>query len=386
MKPLNSGGNWLRRFATRLRLGAFLSDSKITESATIIDSTTITEPAANFTQKLREKYPQQSPISDEQLIEAFIQKNPQYRVTYRGITPVSVSWSSELSVLVTDQPAAAAGTATVAEDSTETTADAGEEAAHSDTKQRIVAGGVESENDRSERMRQIASLLLENRPQPEDWGEISNFKDGGCPKKVANQFLICCLLDYQMDANVAWQNGIRLVKEILGNPEDVWQEITKFPRHEWASKSKEHNIHRFYNRAHDRLWRVSEVMCNGYDGNANNIWVNKESSVAVERLRALGAGEQISNMIVGALRDCGQVVGSSDVKADVHVCRVLGRAVHGEEINPNAAIELARQLHRDDPWKLDWPIWNVGTTYCKKSVPECSGCYLKEDCAYALKS
>ena len=51
-------------------------------------------------------------------------------------------------------------------------------------------------------------------------------------------------------------------------------------------------------------------------------------------LWALGAGDQISRMIAGALRDCGQIKGGSgDVKADLHLRRVLGRAVYGEEIS-----------------------------------------------------
>ena len=78
-------------------------------------------------------------------------------------------------------------------------------------------------------------------------------------------------------------------------------------------------------------------MCDKYDGDARCIWVGKESSEVIESLLALGSGKQIPRMIVGALRDCGQIEGTSDVRADVYVRRVLGRAVCGDPNDPKAA-------------------------------------------------
>ncbi len=52
----------------------------------------ITVPAAQFVRKLRAKFPQYASLADDRLIEFFIKPNPQYRVTYEGTTPVSVSW------------------------------------------------------------------------------------------------------------------------------------------------------------------------------------------------------------------------------------------------------------------------------------------------------
>ena len=53
----------------------------------------------------------------------------------------------------------------------------------------------------------IAALLLENGGGKADWGDISHLKGVGCPKGVANRFLLCCLLDWQSDADVAWRKG-----------------------------------------------------------------------------------------------------------------------------------------------------------------------------------
>lgn len=240
-----------------------------------------------------------------------------------------------------------------------------------------------SERDHSERMQQIAGLLLANRNGTEEWGEISRLDGKPCSKRIANKFLACCLLDYQMDSNVAWRNGCRLVEDTLGDPDDVWRAITSVPEPEWLSRWSEYKLHRFP-AGHNRLWRIGKVICDRYDGDARRIWEGKDSAQVVERLLALGAGDQISRMIVGALRDCGQVQGTSDVKADVYVCRVLGRAVIGKPTDPDTAAGLARQLHPADPWQLDWPLWNVGKSCCEATHPNCLRCYLAPHCAYAL--
>jgi endonuclease III len=90
-------------------------------------------------------------------------------------------------------------------------------------------------------------------------------------------------------------------------------------------------------------------------------------------------------MIVGALRDSDQIKGDSgDVKADLHIRRVLGRAVYGEEIKASEAtkaIQLARTLSAD-PWSLDLPLWNVGKSYCRPTNPSCESCYLRPHCDY----
>lgn len=229
---------------------------------------------------------------------------------------------------------------------------------------------------------QIAALLLEHRSDKEDWGDISGFENQPCPKRIANKFLLCCLLDWQMDSGLAWRNGERLVKDILGNPNDIWRAITSVSETEWKSRYAEYKLHRFP-AGHQRLWRIGAVILDKYDGDAARIWQGKELSPVLVDLLALGAGEQISRMIVGALRDCRQIRGSNDLKADMHVCRVLGRAFQGEPANPAVATELARQLDATDPWQLDWPLWNIGKSYCRPSSPDCERCYLAPHCAYA---
>ncbi|MGO8787698.1 MAG: hypothetical protein ACLQVL_10000 [Terriglobia bacterium] len=241
-------------------------------------------------------------------------------------------------------------------------------------------------------MEQIAALLLKERVEPRagkaDFGDISHLEGRECPKGIANTFLICCLLDWQQDADVAWEKGENLVKQL--GAEKVWAKIGSFSKDEWDSKYEHYGkVHRFH-RGHNRLWGIANDICARYEGDARNIWLGRSPFDALVHLWALGAGDQISRMIVGALRDCGQIKGDSgDVKADVHLCRVLGRAVDGDEIsaaNPAKVIELTRQLNPTDPWLLDWPLWNIGNYYCRPTKPKCSECYLHPHCEYYRKS
>lgn len=236
-------------------------------------------------------------------------------------------------------------------------------------------------------LQQIADLLLNNRVGSTDWGEISHLEGKGCSKKIANKFLICCLLDLQSNADVAWKKGEELVDKLgkFGDPEDVWVTISSFSKETWDAKYEEFGRPQRYRWAYRRLWRIANDMCAWHDGDARNIWSGRSPFDALVHLWALGAGDQISRMIVGALRDCGQIIGhSGDVKADLHVRRVLGRAVYGQEVSAGDAtkiIELARKLNADS-WQLDWPLWNVGKSYCRPTGPKCQSCYLRPHCVY----
>jgi endonuclease III len=108
----------------------------------------------------------------------------------------------------------------------------------------------------------------------------------------------------------------------------------------------------------------------------------------LEALWELGAGDQISRMIVSALRDCGLVVGeTSDVKGDVYVSRVLGRSLRGRQVDAETAVELARQIYPADPWQLDAVLWRIGNAFCHAKSPDCSaGCPLTARCDYAAEA
>lgn len=58
----------------------------------------ITVPAAQFAQKVKQRYPQYESVPDELLIRAFLRKNPQYRGIYQGGEPICVSWERPVAM------------------------------------------------------------------------------------------------------------------------------------------------------------------------------------------------------------------------------------------------------------------------------------------------
>lgn len=228
----------------------------------------------------------------------------------------------------------------------------------------------------------ITKLILSQRKGAEAWGEQMGLRGRPWTKKQANKFLLCCILDYQMLWETAWENGRRLAEDILHEPEELWHSITAFGEEQWRSRWNEWKTHRFP-AGHQRLWRIGNRICTEYKGDARNIWKGRRADEVLDRLLALGVGEQISRMTVGGLRDMGQVHGTGDLKADVHLCRVLGRLFRGIPVQPTEAQALARSLYPSDPWLLDWPLWQLGKNTCRPTAPACDSCYLQPHCSYA---
>lgn len=241
-----------------------------------------------------------------------------------------------------------------------------------------------------EKMQQVAELLIAHRDDEtqgsgdDSWG-IEGYDREELPKETANLFLLRCLIDYQCDSKDAWKRGCDHFASLdVEHKRDLWKMIAETPREEWDSEEnfRKWGLHRWH-RVHNRIWPIADCISRYFEGDARKIWQDARLFDVLCRLYYIGAGEQISRMIVGALKDCGQISGESDVKADLHVCRVLGRVFGGKEATPSAAIKLARDLKPDDPWQLDLPLWNLGRFKCDSSSPKCGACYLSSNCKYA---
>jgi hypothetical protein len=237
----------------------------------------------------------------------------------------------------------------------------------------------------------VAQLLIDNRNNEDRrenddvWG-IEGYYGRELPQDIANRFLLCCLIDYRLDANDAWKRGEQFFNG-LNNDEskrELWKMIAETPHEVWISEEKFRTckLH-WMHPAHNRLWSIAHCICIFFNGDARRIWQNSTTFDVLCRLYYIGAGEQISRMIVGALKDCGQISGRGDVKADVHVCRVLGRVFDGKDFTPVAAVNQARKLYPADPWKLDGPLWYLVRNVCDSTSPRCKGCYLSSNCKYA---
>jgi endonuclease III len=200
-------------------------------------------------------------------------------------------------------------------------------------------------------------------------------------KKRANKFLLGCILDYQMKAHVAWDNARRFAEEDLNDPDDLWGVIAKFSASQWNAKLQKYKLHRFP-QAHERVWRIARaVREKPYYGDARRIWKGKDPEQVKEELEKIRLGEQLTRMAIGALIDTGHLKGRTDVKADIHVRRVLGRILTGDIISEDDATKTTRKMFPRNPWRLDSALFQHGRTICK-AKPKCGRCKFSSECVF----
>ncbi len=220
----------------------------------------------------------------------------------------------------------------------------------------------------------VSKLLLENRDENVSWVWLELGKKP--TKKEANKFMLSSILDFQMNVDRVIENDRRLSEDILGDPEDLWHKVTQVSLDEWEMKRNAYKLHRFPS-GHKRVWTIGKRIVEEYKGDSRNIWNdNQPTDVILRRFEKLGAGEQISRMIVGALIDTGQIDGRGDVKVDVHVRRVLGRILQATEFSTkkaNKVIEIIRKMNPENPWLLDLdrPLFYLGKGLCSAEFTEC---------------
>ena len=234
------------------------------------------------------------------------------------------------------------------------------------------------------RLRRIGELLLENSNDrdPKYWPWLHRGKRTS--KKDANKFMLLCILNYRIPVERVKKNACRFAEKTLGDPDDLWECITKIPQPRWNARRRELDLH-WLQQAHERVWKIGRGIVEEYGGDARKIWRKKSRSTVLDRLCQLGVGEQLSRMIVGALLDTEKIQkGTADVKVDTHVRRVLGRILEGqgyEKSEESVVLEKTRSMHQN-PWQLDRPLYTLGKKICEDSAPRCSECYLREDCRY----
>jgi len=75
-----------------------------------------------------------------------------------------------------------------------------------------------------------------------------------------------------------------------------------------------------------------------------------------------------------------------DISPDIQVSKVFKRIGF---IQPNASrdelLYCARELNPDYPGIFDFSAWEIGSTWCKKTNPDCSNCYLNDLCPKICK-
>ena len=231
-------------------------------------------------------------------------------------------------------------------------------------------------------LRNARPLTVTSQSHPTNW--LLSSTQGRLSKRNANKFLLGSILDYQIPGDLAWENTRRLAEEIFDDPVDLWEQITSIPRSNWKNKWRKYNLHRFP-AAHDRVWRIGKEIVLHYNGDAREIWKNQTSDIALQRLRDLRVGKQLSRMIVGSLIDAGHVHGTGDIKVDRHIRRSLGRLLIGRGFSEREADEVTkvtRRMYPSNPWVLDWPLYLLATEICIIHKPKCAKCEFRKYCRY----
>ena len=234
-------------------------------------------------------------------------------------------------------------------------------------------------NDRLRARKLREPLLSKSEEDRAHWPWLSELQGDRSDKKSANKFILGAIIDFQIPADQAWENARRLSEIEFGDPGDLWDTIHAVTKSDWESRFKLYRLHRFQ-WAHMRVWRIGREIVQRYGGDARRLWEHETAANVLKRLIRMRVGPQLSRMIVGALKDTGQIEGLGDLKADLHVRRVLGRLFTGNKVSVQEAHRLARLFVRGPTWPLDAKLYRVGQRICR-SEPECKRCDLKLFCS-----
>lgn len=143
---------------------------------------------------------------------------------------------------------------------------------------------------------------------------------------------------------------------------------------------------------------IAGIVMTAGRGDARNLWAGRRPAEIRHVLTQVhGIGDGIAAMVIALLvrvfhvrfDDADQ--GTMDVKADVHVVRVLtrlGLLRDGRTTNAGSsrcsdadlALEVTRSMHPDNPGLLDAPLWVIGRTWCEPAVPRCDACPVAPVC------
>ena len=239
----------------------------------------------------------------------------------------------------------------------------------------------------SRKYERVRKLIREERRRQPPMRVMFLSRLNGCraDKRSANKFLLGCILDYQMKVGLVWENARRFAEDDLGDPCDLWDVIVGIRRWNTPTVRRRYNLHRF-SAAHTRVQRIGKEIVERYGGDARNIWKNQSPCVTQKRLERMRVGPQLSRMTAGALHDTKQIVGAGELKADIHVRRVLGRVFTGDMVSAGAALDIAKEMMPRGSWKLDAQLFRLGKSTCKKTNPDCGGCFLRAECRFRTGS
>lgn len=214
-------------------------------------------------------------------------------------------------------------------------------------------------------------------------------------------FALGAALDRGVPAEVAWSYPL-WIRERLGHLDPM--RIAEMSLEEIGRILESCPRRPRYKRAAPRTVQgIARLVVREGGGDARKLWVGRRAEEVHELFMEVhGVGEGIASMVVALLdRVFGVPFGdldhrAMDVKADVHVVRVLLRlgllkheasdGAHepcqaaSEVGSTGAAVAVTRSMHPEYPALLDAPLWLIGRTWCSAVAPQCEACAVNSVC------
>lgn len=245
------------------------------------------------------------------------------------------------------------------------------------------------------KLKKVRDILLEHRKKIEKKYNFPGLKKYKVDVKGANLFFLGAIMDYQMPADIVWDNARELLNK-LGS-KNLWHRIVEMSEEEFIKLRKNDGgcFHRFWKSKNKskrnssvaiRIRRIAENVVKNFKGDVRNIWKDKDADEVYRILKEkvqvnITRSDAIIHMIVLALVENKIIKGSANVKPDIHVKRVLGRLFIGKELRRDEdALEIANKILPDNTYKIDLPLFDIGKNICTK--PKCQECPLINLCKY----
>lgn len=202
-------------------------------------------------------------------------------------------------------------------------------------------------------------------------------------KNNPHAFVMGCIMDRQYIAEKAWLIPYEISKKINGFS---IEQLSSLSEQEVINlMTKPEPLHRYSQKMAKIFYAAVKRIDKYYKGDASKIWTGKPSSadVVFRFLEFKGVGPKIGSMAANMLARDFKIPFSDyiniNISPDRHVKRVFYRLGLCDE-DDNQVIYKARALNPIYPGVLDFPCFEIGREWCKKSSPKCSDCYMNDLC------
>lgn len=198
-------------------------------------------------------------------------------------------------------------------------------------------------------------------------------------------YVIACIMDRQVKAEVAWLIPYELSKKLGGFSFKKLKDLSPSAVGKLLSKPKP--LHRFPNKMGKDLYLAIQLIKDQYKGDASAIWNDMPNSAEVvyRFMQFQGVGPKIATMATNILARRFKIKFSDyysiDISVDIHIRRVFQRlGLVSESASTEELIYRARSLSPEFPGMLDFPCWEIGREWCRPQKRHCEKCYMEKVC------